>query len=145
MTPGAFSLSQSIVSSPSTVASGSAITVTLTAKDAYGNLNPTGVTAETFTSSSSAGSGSLGSITDAGSGVYTASFTGAVAGSVTLGATINTGAVTSTPSPSTITVTASSTIASVNWNVAPATTYIASSSTPMTTFKAQLRYVSKIT
>ncbi|MDR3608514.1 MAG: invasin domain 3-containing protein [Oligoflexia bacterium] len=139
VSPGAFSLADSAVSSASTVVSGSSITVTLTTKDAYGNSNPSGTTNVAFTSSTIGGTGSYGTVTNAGGGVYTASFTGAVAGSVTLGATINGGAVTSTPVPATITVTPSSTIASLAWKVAPATSYTASNATPMTTFSAELK------
>ena len=104
VSPGAFDLAHSIVSSAASVNSGSSITVTLTAKDKWDNPNPSGVTTVTFTSSSSPGSGSFGSVTNAGSGVYTSPFTGILAGSVTLGATINAGTVSSTPSPATITV-----------------------------------------
>ena len=121
VSPGAFSLAQSIVSSASSVVSGSSITVTLTAKDAAGNANPTGITATTFTSSAVGGTGTYGSITNAGGGVYTASFTGVLSGSVTLGATINATTVTGTPVPATITVNASA-ATQLSFTTAPSTT-----------------------
>ncbi len=100
VSPGAYSTATSMVSvSSGSVNSGSSVTATLTAKDAYGNTNPSGlpsVASIAFTSSTSPGSGSFGAITNAGSGVYTASFTGANAGSVTLGATLASVAVTNT-------------------------------------------------
>lgn len=91
--PGPLSAANSVVTaSASTVASGSSITATLTTKDAYGNLNPSGLPALgqiTFTSTASPGSGTLGPVASSGSGVYTATFTGVKSGSVTLGATIS--------------------------------------------------------
>ncbi len=95
--PGAYALSDSAVTlSSSTVNSGSSVTATLTTKDAYGNLNPSGLPALgsiAFTSSIVGGTGTFGAVSTAGSGVYTASFTGAVAGAVTIGATISSSAV----------------------------------------------------
>ncbi|MBI2606975.1 MAG: Ig-like domain-containing protein [Deltaproteobacteria bacterium] len=136
--PAAFSLSQSRLSSAASVNSGASMTVTLTAKDAFGNSNPSGIASVGFTSSLVGGTGTYGTVTDAGSGVYTAAFTGIAAGSVTLGATINAGVVTSTPSPATITVNPSPTIASVVYGVAPSTPYTASNSVAMATFTAAI-------
>ncbi len=100
--PGAYSTSQSVVTlSSSSVTSGSSITATLTAKDAYGNLNPSGLPADSailFTSSSVGGTGTFSSITNTGSGVYTASFTGVSSGSATLGATLSGAAVSTNAS-----------------------------------------------
>ena len=88
--PGAFSISKSTLGlSASSVTSGSSVTVTLTAKDDYDNLNPGGITSVAFTAGSTGGSGTFGAITNAGSGVYTALFTGNLAGVVALGATLN--------------------------------------------------------
>jgi len=103
--PGPFSLWRSQFTSAANVASGSSILVTLTAVDAYGNANPSGITTVTFTSSVVGGTGSFGSVTNQGNGVYTSVFTGDNGGSVTIGGTINGGTVTSTPSPATVTVT----------------------------------------
>ncbi len=90
---GAYSAAQSEVSlSANAVDSGSTVTATLTAKDAYGNPNPSGLPALgsiAFNSTAIGGTGTFGAITNAGTGVYTASFTGAVAGSVTIGASIS--------------------------------------------------------
>jgi alpha-tubulin suppressor-like RCC1 family protein len=95
--PGAVSLTQSTLSvSSSSVVSAESITVTLTTRDAYGNTNPSGVGAVAFTTSANGGSGSFGSIANSGSGVYSSSFTGILAGSVVLGATIGGSTVTST-------------------------------------------------
>ncbi|MBI2711507.1 MAG: hypothetical protein HYX41_01410 [Bdellovibrio sp.] len=78
--PGAVSLAQSLVSvSAGTVSSGSQITVTLTAKDAQGNLMTSGGLNVSFAQSVS-GMGLFGSVVDAGNGTYSASFTGVVAG-----------------------------------------------------------------
>lgn len=100
VSPAGFSRSQStLTASALTVASGSSITVTLTAMDAFGNGNPTGISSETFTASPMGGDGTLGSISPLGGGIYQTSFTGTVAGVVTLGGTLNLGALTSS-SPS---------------------------------------------
>ncbi|NDF15567.1 hypothetical protein EB061_09645 [bacterium] len=90
---GVYSAANSVVTaSPASVNSGSNVTVTLTTKDAYGNLNPTGlpaIGAIAFTSSTIGGTGTYLGITNQGSGVYTESFRGVLAGSVSLGATIS--------------------------------------------------------
>ncbi|NDF16174.1 hypothetical protein EB061_12790, partial [bacterium] len=98
--PAAFSLAQSTVTlSSSTITSGSSITATLTTKDAFGNLNPSGLPAASeiaFTASSVGGTmASISSASAQGSGVFTASLTGGLAGAVTVGATISGNTVTS--------------------------------------------------
>ena len=105
VTAGAVSLSVSTlaVSAPS-VASGLAVTATLTAKDAFANPNPSGISTRNFSVASAGGSGTLSAITDVGSGVYTDSLTGVTAGNVTVSATLNGSSVTQTQ---TVTVTAS--------------------------------------
>ena len=91
--PGAYSTTQSVVTAASSsVNSGGSMIITLTTKDAYGNLNPSGLPAIgsiAFNSSAIGGSGTYSATTNVGSGVYTASFTGANTGAVTLGATIS--------------------------------------------------------
>jgi len=87
--PAAFSLTESYVTAPATVNSGASVTVTLTALDVYDNANPSGITAETFASTLVGGTGSFGSITPLGNGVFTASFTGGTTGLCTLSATLN--------------------------------------------------------
>jgi hypothetical protein len=94
----AFSLTQSALTvSSSSVASGSTLTATLTAKDTYGNPSPSGVTAVTFASTPLVnGTGTFGSTTNAGSGVYTAVYTGVTAGTATLSGLINSSSISST-------------------------------------------------
>jgi len=93
VTPAAYSALNSIVSVASnSVNSGTSVQVTLTTKDAYGNSSPTGLPSLSniiFTSSATSGTGSFGSVTNAGSGIYTCNFTGILQGSVTLGAKIS--------------------------------------------------------
>ena len=114
-----FSLATSTLSASSnSVNSGSGITVTLTAKDQNGNANPSGITAVTFDSSAIGGTGSFGSVTDEGNGVYSAIFTGDLAGAVTLSAKINSGSVTATKD---ITVNVGS-VSHLDFFTAPSTT-----------------------
>ena len=100
VTPAGYDPTQSIVTAASSsVASGATVLTTLTTKDAFGNLNPTGLPALGsigFTSSTVGGTGSFGAVTNLGSGVYTATFSGGAVGSVALGATIS-GTVVSNP------------------------------------------------
>ncbi|HMA42336.1 MAG TPA: invasin domain 3-containing protein [Gemmatimonadales bacterium] len=105
-TAGAISAAQSVVSvSAPTLASGAAATLTLQAKDAFGNTLTSGGAIVVFTSSGGTSTGAIGSTTDNGNGTYTAAFTGVVAGSATtIGATVNGTAVTTTLP--TLTVTA---------------------------------------
>jgi hypothetical protein len=102
VTPGAYDVTHSVVTaSVSSVNSGGNFIATLTAKDSNGNSNPTGlpgIGSIAFTSTSVGGTGSYGAITAVGSGVYTATFSAATAGSVTLGATISTVAVSNNAS-----------------------------------------------
>jgi len=94
VTPGAVSLSQSIVTiSPSTVASGSTATITLQAKDAAGNNLTTGGLLVAF---SAMGVGTVGPVTYSGNGIYTATFTGTTGGSSAVTATIGGSPVIST-------------------------------------------------
>ncbi|HEY6107729.1 MAG TPA: Ig-like domain-containing protein, partial [Gemmatimonadales bacterium] len=108
-TAGAISAAQSVVSvSAPTLASGAAATLTLQAKDAFGNNLTSGGAIVVFTSSGGTSTGSIGSTTDNGNGTYTAAFTGIVAGTATtIGATVN-GTAVSTTLP-TVTVTAGAT------------------------------------
>jgi hypothetical protein len=91
--PGAFSIAESgFSSSATTLASDSNVMLTLTAKDTYGNGNPSGVTSVSFTTQSNGGTLAPvngGSITNQGAGVYSAGYTGALMGNLTLGAKIN--------------------------------------------------------
>ena len=111
VTAGAFSTAQSTVTlSSGSVTAGSQITATLTVLDAYGNAAPTGLPALSgiaFNVSSVGGTGTFGSVSTSSTGVYTASFTGTIAGSAVIGATIsggaaqNTASVTVNPGPAT--------------------------------------------
>ncbi|MGA2384408.1 MAG: invasin domain 3-containing protein, partial [Gemmatimonadales bacterium] len=98
VTVGAISTSQSLVSvSSGTVVSGSAVALTLQAKDAAGNTLTTGGATVAFAASGGTSTGTIGSTTDHGNGTYTATFTGVTAGTATtIGATIGGTAVTST-------------------------------------------------
>jgi hypothetical protein len=128
--PGAYDVTQSIVTaSLSSLNSGSTLTATLTAKDSFGNSNPTGLPAVAsiaFTSTSVGGTGTFGAITNAGAGVYTSVFSAVTSGSVTLGATISTVAISNGASVSigaggatqlTISSAPSSTIAGASFNI----------------------------
>lgn len=84
VTPGPFSLARSEVTlAASTVSSGAGVGVTLTARDAAGNQLAAGGLAVSFDYSGGSSTGSFGSVTDHGNGTYTASFTGALAGTAT--------------------------------------------------------------
>ncbi|NDF14157.1 hypothetical protein EB061_02400, partial [bacterium] len=102
ITPGAYSVAQSVVtSSSSVVTSGSQIQVTLTAKDAFGNSAPTGMpslSSISFTSSVVGGTGTFTSISNLGSGVYRTNFRGVNVGAVTIGAKIASSAVANSAS-----------------------------------------------
>ena len=100
--PAGYDVTQSSVTvSASTVVSTQALTATLTTKDSYGNLNPSGLPANgliVFTSSLVGGTGSFSNFINAGSGIYTSTFTAATTGAVTLGATLSGVAVTTSAS-----------------------------------------------
>ena len=99
------SLVQSTVTVPAaSVASGSSLTLTLTARDASGIQLTSGGLTVVFTKGTGTSDGTISATTDNGNGTYTAAFTASTAGTArAIGATIGGSAVTST-SP-TITVT----------------------------------------
>jgi len=66
--------------SPTTVVSGSTGTITATLKDINNNPVPSGITV-TFAASGGTSTGTIGAVTNAGNGVYTATYTGIMAGS----------------------------------------------------------------
>lgn len=86
VSPGAPSATTSTITvGSSTVISGQAVTVTATIKDANSNPITSGV-AITFSKSGGSSTGTFGTITPQGNGVYTVTYTGIVAGSAqTLG------------------------------------------------------------
>ena len=98
VTAGAISTTTSVVSVASaTVASGTGVTLTLQAKDVTGNNLTIGGATVAFTAAGGTSTGTIGATTDNGNGTYSATFTGAVAGTATtIGATIGGSAVTTT-------------------------------------------------
>jgi hypothetical protein len=102
--PGSMSLAQSVVSvSPSSIAAGTTATLTLQAKDAYGNDETSGGLAVQFGLGAGLGQGTFGAVTDHNDGTYTAVLTGTTAGSNTITATI--GGQTASSTAPTLTVT----------------------------------------
>jgi hypothetical protein len=86
----------SITVSSASIASGNSGTLTLRAKDAFGNALAAGGAVVLFSASGGTSSGTISSTTDHGDGSYTASFTARDAGSaLVVGATVNGLAVTS--------------------------------------------------
>ena len=94
---GAASLARSLVTvARGTVASGDTVTAALRARDSFGNALTSGGLTVAFAASGGTSTGTFGAVTDHGDGTYSATFTGAVAGTATtIGATIGGGAVTS--------------------------------------------------
>ena len=103
--PGAISTSGSVVTvSNGTVASGAAVTLRLRGRDAAGNNVATGGATVVFSNAGGTSTGTIGATADSGNGVYTAAFTGELAGTGTsIGATLNGSAVT-TPTPSLVVI-----------------------------------------
>ena len=105
------SLSNSFVTvSPGSVAAGATTTITLQAVDTYGNDLTVGGLHVVFALGSGTGQGTITAATDNGNGTYTATFTGQIAGSNTITATIGGQPVTSaaptlTVTPGTISIT----------------------------------------
>ena len=80
-TPGPISTARSVVSLVAdSIASGAAATLTLTGRDQYANALTTGGATVAFTVSGGTSTGALSAVTDHGNGTYTATFTGALAG-----------------------------------------------------------------
>ena len=94
--PGAVDLSQSVVKvSAGSITAGSAATLTLVAKDAYGNQETDGGLTVAFGLGNGGSSGTIGGVSDNDDGTYTATFTGTTAGTpTTVTATIGGSAVT---------------------------------------------------
>ena len=83
VTLGPLSLSSStVVVSGATVAAGGAVTLTLTARDAGGNLLA-GLTNVAFVRTGGTSTGDISAVTDQGDGTYTANFTGQTVGTAT--------------------------------------------------------------
>ncbi len=86
--PGAYFGAQSVLTSASeSVSAGSPVLLTLTLKDRFGNLNPTGVPAGSaleFLASTTAGTGTFGAVSGPVNGVAQVSFTGTTAGSTSV-------------------------------------------------------------
>jgi adhesin/invasin len=95
---------QSLVDvAPSSIASGGTAFVTLTALDSTGSQVPVGGSTVVFSLGNGTAQGTFGTVTDNGDGTYSANFTGTIAGTNTITATIGGQAVTTTAP--TITVT----------------------------------------
>lgn len=105
VTSGSYSLSNSLLSTAAgSVASASAVTVTLSVRDASNNPLSTGGLSVVFSHTGGTSSGVFGAVSDHHDGTYSAQFTGVTAGTATsIHATIAGGSVSST-SP-TVTVT----------------------------------------
>jgi adhesin/invasin len=104
VTPGPVSLAQSSVTvSPSSIQAGSPTTVTLTLRDSSGNQEVGGGATVSFNLGAGTASGSFSAVSDNRNGTYTATLTGATAGTNTIGATVNGQAVTATPPTVTVT------------------------------------------
>jgi hypothetical protein len=90
VTPGlANALRSALAATSTSVAVGSAITVTLQAVDAYGNDETSGGSLVSFLlRSTTGGKGTFGKVIDEKNGTYKVTFTGAVAGTNYLEATI---------------------------------------------------------
>jgi hypothetical protein len=103
VTPGPFNLSRSSVTvAPSNVLVGNTTTVTLTARDAYGNVETSGGLSVVFGLGSGNGGGTFSAVMDHNNGTYTATFTATTIGHNTISATINGQAVTASPPTVTI-------------------------------------------
>lgn len=98
---GAVSAATSVVTATATsVLSGAIATLTLHAKDAFGNDLTTGGRSVAFSVTGGTSTGTIGPTVDRGDGTYTAPFTGVLAGTaLTIGATIDGTPVTSAPLP----------------------------------------------
>jgi YVTN family beta-propeller protein len=101
--PGAISTAKSVVtSSDSVTTTGGVLTLTVTGKDAAGNLLTKGGSTVVFTQGGGTSTGTIAPspATDNSNGTYTATFTGVNGGTATtIGATIGAVAVTSAPLP----------------------------------------------
>jgi hypothetical protein len=86
-----------VTAAPLNVVTGSTAKVTLTARNAAGNQLSQGGLTFSFGTGAGGGSGAFSNLTDNKDGTYTATFTGATPGQVTITATLNGQPVTSTP------------------------------------------------
>ncbi len=90
-TPGPVTAAKSVVTvSSATIGSGAVATLTLQAKDAFGNNLTSGGATVAFSASGGTSTGTIGATVDHANGTYTATFTGLLAGTATtIGATVN--------------------------------------------------------
>jgi len=110
---GSVSLSKSTIAvSSSTVALGGEVTVTLVARDAFGNERLGGDLDVVLGLKTGSAGGTFGTVTNNGMGTYTVTFTPTAAGKDTITATINGQLVTSTPPK--VTVTASQSLVTLH-------------------------------
>jgi adhesin/invasin len=144
VTPGAAGLAKSVVTlSSGTVMAGGTLTVTLRAVDLDGNPESSGGLAVAFKlGSTKGGQGTFGKVTDNKNGTYTATFTGTIAGSNTIAATIGGKAVTTAAPPVMVTPGAMSLAKSV---VLLSTTSVKVGSNITVTLQAVDAYGNKLT
>ena len=135
-TAGAIAPALSIVTvSAGTVASGTAVTLRLQTKDAFGNNLTTGGATVAFSDSGGTSTGVIGSTTDNGDGTYQAPFRGGVAGTPTsIKATVN-GILVTTARP-TVAVTAGA-ISALTSVVSTSSDTVASGSSGTLTLQAK--------
>jgi adhesin/invasin len=89
VTPAAVNLANSFVAvGANTVVAGSSITVTLQARDAFGNNEANGGLAVAFKLGTGTGKGTFSAVKDNKNGTYTATFVGTIAGSNSIVATM---------------------------------------------------------
>ena len=98
--PGTFSPATSIVSvTPRTIVAGAKATIELVARDAAENTHDTGGLRVSLTTGGGSAAGTVGPVTDHGTGRYSATFTAAAVGTpLTVGATVN-GTTVTAPAP----------------------------------------------
>jgi N-acetylneuraminic acid mutarotase len=108
--PGLPDPSQSTLAvTPASVPVGGTATVTLTAKDGSSNQLARGGLTFSFGLGAGTGSGTFSNLTDSNNGTYTATFTGTTPGPISITATLNGQAITSTLPTITVTPAASAT------------------------------------
>jgi adhesin/invasin len=120
--PGFSALSQSqsgVSLSSSTIPLGGTTTVTLTARDSFGNQVHHGGMTIAFGLGAGTAGGTFSAVTDHGDGTYTATFTGSTAGTRTITATMNGTQVTSALPSVTVLPPAAVTSVTVNGSTAP--------------------------
>ncbi len=129
VTQAVLSLAQSSVTvNPGSIVSGGTATVTLTARDTQGHQQASGGLVVSFQLGNGVAGGSFGQVADNHDGTYTALFTGTIAGTNTIKATINNQSVTATAPTITVTPGAAS-LATSTISITPSSVASGSSAT----------------